>query len=204
MSEYDTRLDQFKGSLKTGTITEYKRDPTYNELVLGRMRCLDALADWDPLATLLKHHSPSAPSGWHFSFYAICLYLLLFACECECELILVPALIYCISGSCMHTEWKQKIARIGASCACALNRWDTFDEMVKQLPTDTYDGLFFNSLHQIHLGDYNRSQELIQQGRDILGYSFNFIFLPTFLSFPLDFLRSSIRKRFIIEDIGLT
>ena len=79
--EYDSDLDRFRANLRATTMRDYTSDPEYNELLLGRMRCLEALAEWDPLATQLEQswrdcssgaHIASTSTSWHGP--GVCLY----------------------------------------------------------------------------------------------------------------------------------
>lgn len=105
------------------------QQPTQDsELVLGQMRCLEALCEWGELHTLAETH-------WK----QVIEFSILFG------ILINFKVLFQVSA-----DLKNRFARMAAAASWGLGEWSSMEDYVNFIPKETQDGAFFRSVLAIH------------------------------------------------------
>jgi serine/threonine-protein kinase mTOR len=104
-----------------------EHDPHAPDVVLGRMRCLHALGEWDRLSTLVNEHWMNAGH-----------------------------------------EGRREIAPLAAAAAWSLREWDSMDDYIGVMPSDSPDRPFYRAILSVHRNQFTKAANQIQKARDLL------------------------------------
>jgi len=102
-------------------------DPNAPDVVLGRMRCLHALGEWEKLSTLVHAH-------------------------------------WMNSGN----EGRREMAPLAAAAAWSLREWDSMDNYIGVMPSDSADRSFYRAILAVHRNQFSKATTQIVKARDLL------------------------------------
>lgn len=68
----------------------------------------------------------------------------------------------------LQPDGKSKLGRLAAVAAWGLQDWDGMENYVKCIPEETQDGSFYRAVLNVHHGDFEKAQCLIDVTRDLL------------------------------------
>ncbi|KAI0091642.1 phosphatidylinositol 3-kinase [Irpex rosettiformis] len=124
--EWYERLGRWQEALAT-----YKKkaldDPDSPEIVLGHMKCLHALGEWDQLAEQVDEHWPNVG----------------------------------------HEE-RREMAPLAAAAAWSLNDWDSMDDYIAAMRSDSADKPFYRAILFVHQNQFPKALSHIAKARDML------------------------------------
>ena len=125
--EWYERLGRWEEALETYE-KRYKVDPGAHDIVIGRMRCLHALGEWDQLAQQVKGHWSTA-----------------------------------------NVEDRREIAPVAAAAAWALNDWESMEDYISTMKSDSADQPFYRAILAVHQNQFPKAMTQIMKARDLLG-----------------------------------
>jgi len=104
-----------------------EQDPHAPDVVLGRMRCLHALGEWDRLSNLVNGHWMNAGH-----------------------------------------EGRREMAPLAAAAAWSLREWDSMDDYIGVMPSDSPDRPFYRAILSVHRNQFTKAANQILKARDLL------------------------------------
>ncbi|KIJ55748.1 hypothetical protein M422DRAFT_24274 [Sphaerobolus stellatus SS14] len=102
-------------------------DPHAPDVVLGRMRCLHALGEWEKLAGLVNEHWNNAGN-----------------------------------------DGRREMAPLAAAAAWSLRDWDSMDDYIGVMPSDSADRSFYRAILAVHRNQFSKATAQIVKARDLL------------------------------------
>lgn len=124
--EWFEELERWEDALNSYT-RKLEEDPKSIDAILGGMRCLHALGEWESLSEM-------AQENWESS----------------------------------SNEMKRTMAPLAAAAAWGLAQWDSMDNYINILKSDSAEKAWFKSILSIHRGQHSIAQKLINKARDTL------------------------------------
>ncbi|KAI0825631.1 FAT domain-containing protein [Irpex lacteus] len=124
--EWYERLGRWQEALVTYD-KKAREDPDAPEIVLGRMKCLHALGEWDQLAQQVDEHWAN-----------------------------------------VSLEDRREMAPLAAAAAWSLNDWDTMDDYIAAMRSDSADKPFYRAILCVHQNQFPKALSHIAKARDML------------------------------------
>ncbi|UYV65260.1 mtor [Cordylochernes scorpioides] len=146
-----------------------EKSPENSELILGQMRCLEVLGEWQPIQSIVVL--------WrHFSGIAGSLPLLgisrdnLSINQCREEGVRRDELYMVASSTWAQSGGKQRrqMAPLAAAAAWGLGQWEAMGQYAAEISRDSTEGSFYRAVLSIHNTDFSQAQLLIDKARDLL------------------------------------
>lgn len=167
--EWYERLGRWQEALTT--YEKKARDsPDEPEIVLGRMKCLHALGEWDQLAQQVDEH-------W---------------------------------GN-VGNEDRREMAPLAAAAAWSLNDWDSMDDYILAMRSDSADKPFYRAILCVHQNQFPKALIHIGKARDMLdpdlaslvgesyGRSYKYVMLSFSVGPSLNFHSTMVRAQMLSE-----
>ncbi|KAJ7435254.1 FAT domain-containing protein [Mycena latifolia] len=102
-------------------------DPGSTEIQIGRMRCLQALGEWEQLASEVDERWPHA-----------------------------------------NHEHRRAIAPMAAAAAWSLSEWDSMDNYIATMRSDSPDRFFYRAILSVHHNQFPKALQHISKARELL------------------------------------
>ncbi|KAJ3547494.1 hypothetical protein NM688_g5399 [Phlebia brevispora] len=124
--EWYERLGRWQEALTTYE-KKALEDPDAPDIVLGRMKCLHALGEWDQLAQQVEEHWANASH-----------------------------------------EDRREMAPLAAAAAWSLNDWESMDDYIATMKSDSADRPFYRAILAVHQNQFPKAMAQIAKARDLL------------------------------------